>query len=246
MIIYLYKKTHNITGLKYLGKTTQDPFKYKGSGDYWIPHTNKHGYDVTTEIVKECQTSEEIKHWGLYYSELWNIVDERDENGKKTWANLKPEAGDGWAYGKFNPSNREDIKAERSANWSGKNNPGCDEKNKRYGDDNCSRRPEVKEKLGGDNHYMRRPNWDNTKHNSKNQNTILKRSGVNHWTHRTDSSSRVGYDSIMHYFTNEQLNKTVFMTKQQFRTTFELNSGSVSKLVSKKVKTCKGWRLVSS
>ena len=96
MCIYLYKKTHNQTGLKYLGKTTaKDPYKYKGSGDYWIPHIKKYGYDVTTEIIKECQTTDEIKHWGLYYSELWNIVDERDENGKKTWANLKPEAGDG-------------------------------------------------------------------------------------------------------------------------------------------------------
>jgi len=95
MTIYLYKKTHNQTGLKYLGKTTQDPHKYKGSGDYWIPHIKKHGYDVTTEIIKECQSKEEFKKWGVYYSELWNIVDERDENGKKTWANLKPESGDG-------------------------------------------------------------------------------------------------------------------------------------------------------
>jgi hypothetical protein len=33
MTIYLYKKTHNITGLKYLGKTAQsNPYKYPGSG----------------------------------------------------------------------------------------------------------------------------------------------------------------------------------------------------------------------
>jgi hypothetical protein len=34
----LYVKTHNITGLKYFGKTTNDPFKYKGSGKYWLDH----------------------------------------------------------------------------------------------------------------------------------------------------------------------------------------------------------------
>jgi len=96
MTIYLYKKTHNKTGLMYLGKTSgKDPHKYKGSGDYWSDHINKHGYDVTTEILKECSTNEEVKEWGLYYSNLWDVVNARDENGKKIWANLKPEAGDG-------------------------------------------------------------------------------------------------------------------------------------------------------
>jgi hypothetical protein len=94
--IYLYTKTHNKTGLRYLGKTNStDPHKYKGSGDYWLPHLEKHGYDVTTEILRECQTNDEVKHWGKHYSQLWNIVDERDDCGKKTWANLKPEEGDG-------------------------------------------------------------------------------------------------------------------------------------------------------
>jgi len=52
-IYYLYIKTHNITGLKYLGYTKRkDPYKYKGSGDYWTKHINKHGYDVTTEIFQ--------------------------------------------------------------------------------------------------------------------------------------------------------------------------------------------------
>jgi len=34
-MIYLYKKTHNETGLQYLGKTIRDPHKYPGSGLYW-------------------------------------------------------------------------------------------------------------------------------------------------------------------------------------------------------------------
>lgn len=95
-IYYLYLKTHNITGLKYLGYTgRKDPYKYKGSGDYWSKHINKHNYDVTTEILKECSSKDEIKEWGLYYSYLWNVVEERDEHGNKTWANLKNESGDG-------------------------------------------------------------------------------------------------------------------------------------------------------
>ena len=90
MTIYLYVKTHNKTGLKYLGQTTaKDPHKYPGSGVYWKLHLEKHGYDYTTEIISECQTKDEIKELGIYYSNLWNIV-ESDE-----WANLKIEQGDG-------------------------------------------------------------------------------------------------------------------------------------------------------
>jgi hypothetical protein len=90
MIIYLYVKTHNVTGLKYLGKTTKlDPYKYHGSGKYWKLHLKVHGYDYTTEIIKECTSNEEVTEFGLYYSELWNIVE------SDAWANLKLENGDG-------------------------------------------------------------------------------------------------------------------------------------------------------
>ena len=90
MPIYLYVKTHNKTGLKYLGKTiSKDPIRYKGSGLYWRNHINKHGYDVTTEIIKECENQKDIKFWGEFYSNLWNIVE------SSGWANLKPESGDG-------------------------------------------------------------------------------------------------------------------------------------------------------
>lgn len=95
MIIYLYKKTHRITGLKYLGKTQKDPFKYSGSGIYWIQHIKKHGNYVDTEILKECVSNDEVKTWGLYYSNLWNIVNAKDDNGNKLWANLVPEEGNG-------------------------------------------------------------------------------------------------------------------------------------------------------
>lgn len=90
MIIYLYVKTHTKTGLKYLGITTsKDPHLYSGSGIYWKNHLQKHGYEYTTEILKECKNKDEIKEWGLYYSKLWNIVESKD------WANLKEEQGDG-------------------------------------------------------------------------------------------------------------------------------------------------------
>ena len=113
MIIYLYKKTHNKTGLQYLGKTVQDPFIYKGSGRRWGSHINKHGYDVTTEILRECQTNEEVRDWGLYYSNLWNVVKDR------TWANLKEESGDGGGMfgegnGMFGKTHSDELKANQA------------------------------------------------------------------------------------------------------------------------------------
>lgn len=90
MSIKIYVKTHNVTGLKYLGKTkSEDPHSYRGSGKRWKLHIKKHGYDVTTEILRECISNEEVKEWGLYYSKLWNVV------ASNEWANLKVEDGDG-------------------------------------------------------------------------------------------------------------------------------------------------------
>ena len=90
MTIYLYVKTHNETGLKYLGKTVaKDPHKYPGSGVYWRRHLDKHGYTYTTEILKECQTNAELAAWGEYYSRLWDVAESNE------WANLTPESGAG-------------------------------------------------------------------------------------------------------------------------------------------------------
>lgn len=89
-MIYLYVKTHNVTGLKYLGQTTsKDPHKYPGSGKYWKLHLKKHGLNFSTEILRECSSKEEVQHWGQYYSNLWDVVND------PSWANLKPEIGDG-------------------------------------------------------------------------------------------------------------------------------------------------------
>jgi hypothetical protein len=89
-MIYLYVKTHRVTGLKYLGKTSStNPEKYKGSGKYWRSHIKMHGYDVDTEILRECQSNDEVREWGRYYSQLWNIVE------STAWANLSEEEGAG-------------------------------------------------------------------------------------------------------------------------------------------------------
>jgi hypothetical protein len=87
---YLYVKTHNKTGLKYLGKTKKlDPHKYTGSGKKWLMHLKKHGYDYTTEILLVTKDDIELKETGIFFSKLWNIVE------SKEWANLREESGDG-------------------------------------------------------------------------------------------------------------------------------------------------------
>lgn len=88
-MIYLYIKTHNKTGLKYLGKTVQDPFTYKGSGKRWINHIKKHGNDVTTEVVGTYETIDDLRSDSIIISEKYNIVNSNE------WANLRPETGDG-------------------------------------------------------------------------------------------------------------------------------------------------------
>jgi uncharacterized iron-regulated protein len=95
MTIYLYKKTHRVTGLNYLGKTiSKDPYSYTGSGIYWRQHLDQYGYDIDTEILRECLTVEELKQWGEYYSKLWNVVE------SKAWANLIEESGPGGIWSK--------------------------------------------------------------------------------------------------------------------------------------------------
>lgn len=139
MTIYLYKKTHSKTGLQYLGKTVfNDPHKYQGSGKRWMHHINKHGYDVKTEILRECTTNDEVKEWGQYFSKLWNIVESED------WANIREESGDGgfvaepWNKGKRIGPQPPKTVAKRSAAMKGRPahnkgvpNPRVSEANKR-------------------------------------------------------------------------------------------------------------------
>jgi len=118
MTIYLYVKTHNITGLKYLGKTSAaNPHTYTGSGKYWKRHLAKYGNDYTTEIVRECADNNEAAEWGLYFSTLWNVVESSE------WANLAPETGDGGDRGHltsdFNKFHQQKLVEEGKHHWLG-------------------------------------------------------------------------------------------------------------------------------
>lgn len=89
MTTYIYIKTHNKTGVKYLGITTEDPHTYPGSGIDWKQLLLEQGEDHTTEVIHECQSKAEVREWGLYYSDLWDIVNSPE------WMNRKREQGMG-------------------------------------------------------------------------------------------------------------------------------------------------------
>lgn len=86
-MISLYIKTHNTTGMKYLGKTTRNPFKYRGSGKLWLRHLRKYGNDVTTEVVAEFEDQLECTEFAVRLSKDLNVV------ASDQWANLIEENG---------------------------------------------------------------------------------------------------------------------------------------------------------
>lgn len=114
MTIYLYVKTHKITGLKYLGQTTKDPFKYKGSGKYWLRHLKTHGNIVDTEVLGVFENKEELRKVSILFSLQENIAQ------SDKWANFMPESGDGitpgWTQaiidGKIVPVSCEEFKTK--------------------------------------------------------------------------------------------------------------------------------------
>lgn len=88
-MVYLYIKTHNITGLQYFGKVTDENiYTYKGSGKYWKRHIKKHGNNVYTTLYAQFKNNDDnIIDVALDFSEENNIVK------SKKWANLIPENG---------------------------------------------------------------------------------------------------------------------------------------------------------
>lgn len=84
---WLYVKVHNTTGLKYLGKTTQDPYSYDGSGQHWKLHLKKHGRNVTTVWAHKYNSQDLLKEEALFFSRVYDVVN------SKEWANKIVEDG---------------------------------------------------------------------------------------------------------------------------------------------------------
>jgi hypothetical protein len=103
MKYYLYVKTSPL-GLKYLGKTTKNPFKYNGSGELWKRHLKKHNLksiDIQTEIILETDNEKTLIEKGIEFSLKYNVVE------SKVWANLRIENGDGGDTSKYIDYNKQ-------------------------------------------------------------------------------------------------------------------------------------------
>lgn len=136
---YLYLK-ESPAGLKYLGKTIRDPFKYRGSGIHWTRHLDKHNIknsDIKTTILLETFDEEELKAAGLYYSQKFNVVE------SKEFANLIDEIGQG---GKtiYYESHREKMREISKNMWTEEKR---EEQSRRMKENNPSKQEHVKEKL---------------------------------------------------------------------------------------------------
>lgn len=92
--VHLYEKTHNQTGLKYFGRTVEDPETYRGSGAYWTRHLDAYGDDVTTTVLGTYTDSTELTSAAESYSTEYEIATSTQ------YANLLDEdggvAGAGW------------------------------------------------------------------------------------------------------------------------------------------------------
>ncbi len=109
-----YTLYHKISplGLNYLGSTKNvDPIKYKGNGTYWKLHLKKHNFkrqDIKTIILFETFDKYEIRRMGLYYSQLFNVVESEE------WANLIPESGDGVHGGRLSEEHKRKLSISSS------------------------------------------------------------------------------------------------------------------------------------
>ena len=117
---FLYIKTHNLTGLKYFGKTTKDPYEYYGSGNYWLAHLKKYGYDISTEIVGYYTNKDECVKVATTFSIDNNIVFAVNENNKKIWANQIIENGLDGGITRINFKHSDETKRKIGAAHKGK------------------------------------------------------------------------------------------------------------------------------
>lgn len=227
-IYYLMVKTHKITGLKYLCQTKKkDPYAYLGSGKYWKLHLKTHGKTIHTEILKECNNKDELKHWGIYYSDKWNVVESSE------WANLRPESGDGGpnfgtANGMYGKTHTEKaIKTIKEKNTGIK----LGTLTERYGVDRA------KEMIEDRKNSMRRARATNKEWGINlvklacAPEAIAKKSNKNHYR----------YDHTIYKWTNQISGEIIVATRADFIKLTGQFSSSISALFKGKIKQSRGW-----
>jgi hypothetical protein len=219
--MYLYKKTHRVTGLKYLGMTTKnDPYKYLGSGTYWRRHLDKHGNDIDTEILLITKDIEELRQVGLHYSTIWDVVKSNE------WANLKEESGDGFTS-EFNKKKWEDDEYRDMMTMI---------RQEQWNDDLKAKRSELTHKQMADPEMRKtwlagnRARWDDPLYVKK-----ISEQRQGRGNNRFDKT-------IYHFVHNSGIDEKC--TRYDLYTKYDLLSDKVCELVNGNRKTHKGWKIV--
>lgn len=257
-------KTHRVTGLKYLCITGKNEFgKYSGSGVYWKKHLRVHGKLFDTELIYESNNLEEFSEVCIYYSRLWDVVEAKNDNGEKIWANLIIENGlDGGpsgddhyskrdGYVKPSPSRETIAKRAGENHWTkkedskeilrkaGEKNSGSNNYQKKPGYISLTMSEESRLKISGENHYSAKDGFESK---IKGDNNPSKRQDVRD---RLSGKNHSLFDHTVYTWINEKLKLVIVSTRYDLIHQYDLNAGAISNIINKSEthKSHRGWKV---
>ena len=230
--------------MRYLGQTKENPHEYLGSGIDWRQHISEYGNDIETYILFNSTNWEELKFWGKYYSNYYQVVSAQDDFGNKIWANRIPETGGGgpnWDEERkirhkksiTAALNRPEIKKKLVENM---NRPDVKERHKQAVRNGVNT-SEAKErrKIVRSNPVAKEKHRAAVTKAMNSLDYILKVSGKNH--HR--------YDHTIYEWINQN-GIIEICTRQELKLKYGLNDGHLCNVVKGKRNSHKGWKILRS
>lgn len=234
---YLMIKMHRKTGLLYLCKTVSKDFqRYKGSGTLWRNHIKKYGTEfVDTIWFKLFNDIHELVYVSLYLSQQFDIVNARDRNGNKLWANLMFENGiQGFAPGRKMCAEQ---KLYLKSLYTGK-----------------TRSDEIKQKIknnmsdcsGIHNGFYGKTHSEDAKVKCGNANRGRDTKSLS-GKENISRSARLRMfkkDTTIYTFENVKSGVIISCSRHDFMKQYNINQNRVSAIVTGQQKTAAGWRII--
>lgn len=235
---YLMIKRHKITGLKYFCKTVRKDFiKYKGSGDYWTAHIKKYGRKDVETIWWELFTDiHELVLYALKFSKDNDIVNARDEQGQKIWANLMYENGlHGFAPGRIVSESQKQMYRDLFTNVP---------RNKEVRTNISKGMPD---QSGENNNFYGKTHSTEARKKSGKSNLgkDLKSESGKEAIRRASLLRGFRRDDSVYIFENVTSKIRFQGTRHTFIKHFSIHKNRVSAIITGQQKTAEGWRLIS-
>jgi hypothetical protein len=231
---YYYIMQNKTSGKKYVGQTTQDISKYRGSGPYWTNHCKKHG-GYTRENIELLEyqwfeKEEDAKKWLEYIEEhngnYWKLVE---------WANQVPENTlDNPFYSKkvqkaIRENLPEDIKKECKRKFAEGGKPTRFGAEKfitniiqKYGVDNVMKVPEIAKRSGITQSITKKINGTAKGSNNGNAKNVV----VNGLSFGTMKDASIHFGISMHYLRKHNINNIINIDIEYLRLRTELYGSS--------------------